>query len=136
MLIVGGGPAGLECALTLGKRGYRVQLAEARRELGGRVTLESRLPGLSSWGRVRDYRLGQLGRLANVEIYPESQLAAADVAGIGLPPCGPGDRGRAGAATASAMPIRCRARSRARPASSRPTTFWTAACPTVACRDL
>ena len=56
VLVVGGGPAGLECAMTLGKRGYRVMLAEARRELGGRVALESRLPGLASWGRVRDYR--------------------------------------------------------------------------------
>src|ERR671923_1521274 len=42
VLIVGGGPAGLECAVALGKRGYTVALAEARKELGGRVTRESR----------------------------------------------------------------------------------------------
>jgi dimethylamine/trimethylamine dehydrogenase len=82
VLVVGGGPAGLECAMTLGKRGYRVMLAEARRELGGRVTLESRLPGLSSWGRVRDYRVGQIGRLSNVEVFLESRLSAADIAGM------------------------------------------------------
>ena len=34
MLVVGGGPAGLEAARALGKRGYRVQLAEAESELG------------------------------------------------------------------------------------------------------
>jgi dimethylamine/trimethylamine dehydrogenase len=79
VLVVGGGPAGLECAMTLGKRGYRVMLAEARRELGGRVALESRLPGLSSWARVRDYRLGQIERLANVEVFLESRLSAADI---------------------------------------------------------
>ena len=78
VLVVGGGPAGLECAMTLGKRGYRVMLAEARRELGGRVALESRLPGLSSWARVRDYRTGQIGRLPNVEVFLESRLSAAD----------------------------------------------------------
>jgi dimethylamine/trimethylamine dehydrogenase len=82
ILVVGGGPAGLECATSLGKRGYRVMLAEARRELGGRVSLESRLPGLSSWARVRDYRLGQLGKLANVEVFLESHMSAADIAAM------------------------------------------------------
>lgn len=69
ILIVGGGPAGLEAAVSLGKRGYDVTLAEARRELGGRVTLEMALPGLTEWGRVRDWRLDQIGRLPNVEFY-------------------------------------------------------------------
>jgi dimethylamine/trimethylamine dehydrogenase len=80
ILVVGGGPAGLEAAVSLGKRGYRVMLAEARRELGGRVSLESRLPGLASWARVRDYRLGQLAKLANVEVFRESSLSAGDIA--------------------------------------------------------
>ena len=72
VLIVGGGPAGLEAAVSLGKRGYEVTLAEARRELGGRVTLESALPGLAEWARVRDWRLNQIGKLPNVEFYRES----------------------------------------------------------------
>ncbi len=83
VLVIGGGPAGLECAMTLGRRGLRVLLAEARRELGGRATLESRLPGLSTWARVRDYREGQIGRLANVEVFRESRLAVGDVAELG-----------------------------------------------------
>ena len=37
VLVVGGGPAGLECARALGERGYPVTLAEATRELGGRI---------------------------------------------------------------------------------------------------
>ena len=80
ILVVGAGPAGLECARALGQRGYQVMLSEARRELGGRVTLEARLPGLSEWARVRDYRTQQLQAMANVEIYPESELGADDVA--------------------------------------------------------
>src|SRR5579871_4965679 len=82
ILVVGAGPAGLECAMTLGKRGYRVMLAEAKREPGGRVSLESRLPGLSSWARVRDYRLAQIERLPNVELFRESSLSANDVAAM------------------------------------------------------
>jgi dimethylamine/trimethylamine dehydrogenase len=72
VLIVGGGPAGLEAAVALGKRGYEVTLAEARRELGGRVTLESELPGLRQWARVRDWRLNQISKLSNVDYYLES----------------------------------------------------------------
>ena len=74
ILIVGAGPAGLEAALGLGQRGYQVTLAEARSETGGRVTRESRLPELNEWARVRDYRLGQIKRRPNVEIYLESEL--------------------------------------------------------------
>lgn len=72
VLIVGGGPAGLEAAVALGKRGYDVMLAEARRELGGRVSLESRLPGLNQWARVTEWRLNQIAKLSNVEYYLES----------------------------------------------------------------
>ena len=37
ILVVGGGPSGLECAVALGQRGYRVILSESLSELGGRV---------------------------------------------------------------------------------------------------
>ncbi len=72
ILVIGGGPAGLEAAMALGKRGYDVTLAEARTELGGRVTLESALPGLAEWARVRDWRLNQISKLSNVEFYLDS----------------------------------------------------------------
>jgi dimethylamine/trimethylamine dehydrogenase len=83
VLIVGAGPAGLECARVLGERGYEVLLAEARRELGGRATAESQLPGLSEWARVRDYRVQQIQRMTNVEVYRESELGAEDVLAVG-----------------------------------------------------
>ncbi len=79
VLIVGAGPAGLEAAVGLGKRGYDVLLAEAASQAGGRVSMESRLPGLASWARVRDYRLGQLEKLSNVTVYPGSTMTAADI---------------------------------------------------------
>jgi dimethylamine/trimethylamine dehydrogenase len=80
ILVVGAGPAGLEAAMSLGQRGYDVVLAEAApRELGGRVTLEARLPGLAAWIRVLDYRLAQLRRLRNVEIARGSTVTAEDV---------------------------------------------------------
>jgi dimethylamine/trimethylamine dehydrogenase len=80
VLIVGAGPAGLEAAVSLGQRGYDVVLAEAQpRELGGRVALEARLPGLAPWIRVLDYRLAQLRKLRSVEIARGSTVTAAEV---------------------------------------------------------
>jgi dimethylamine/trimethylamine dehydrogenase len=84
VLIVGAGPAGLEAARALGQRGYEVHLAEATDELGGRVSKESKLPGLAVWARVRDYRLTQLDKLPNVEIYRSSRLTAAQIREVGF----------------------------------------------------
>lgn len=83
VLIVGAGPAGMEAARVAGERGYEVMLAEARDEPGGRVTLESRLPGLNEWARVRDYRLQRLRTMTNVGIYPGSVMGVDDVLEVG-----------------------------------------------------
>jgi dimethylamine/trimethylamine dehydrogenase len=83
VLIVGAGPAGLEAAVTLAKRGVPVVLAEAG-EPGGRVTREARLPGLSEWNRVIDWRLGQLAKLPQVTLYPGSEMTTADIVETGL----------------------------------------------------
>ncbi len=85
VLIVGGGPAGLEAARACGQRGLEVVLAEAGEAWGGRVARECRLPGLASWGRVRDWRLGQLHKLPNVEMYLASPLDADDILSYGIP---------------------------------------------------
>ena len=84
VLIVGAGPAGLEAALELGKRGYRVALAEATTTLGGRVARERSLPGLSAWGRVADYRTGQIAPMPNVETYLDSRMTADDILEMGF----------------------------------------------------
>ena len=84
VLVVGSGPAGMEAALSCAKRGYDVALAEAKTEVGGRLTLERKLPGLSAWGRVIDYREFQLGKLSNAETYFDSNLSADQVLEFGF----------------------------------------------------
>ena len=84
VLVVGAGPAGMEAARALGLRGYQVALAEAGTGIGGRVRREARLPGLSKWGRVQDYREYQLGQMPNVEIYFDSELGAAEILEFGF----------------------------------------------------
>jgi len=83
VLVVGSGPAGLECALALGRRGYEVNVAEAQDDIGGRLRFETRLPGLAAWARVLDWRRGQLDRLSNVTIYRGNRLSADDVLELG-----------------------------------------------------
>ncbi len=82
ILIVGAGPAGLEAAMSLGRRGYDVALADAG-DGGGRAALEATLPGLSSYKRVSDYRLGQIEKLPNVSFFPGSRMDADSVREFG-----------------------------------------------------
>ncbi len=84
IMVVGAGPAGLEAARALGQRGYSVILTEARREAGGRVLLESALPGLIEWRRVIDYRLTQISKMPNVSFYPSSEMSAKDILESGI----------------------------------------------------
>ncbi|MBE0683186.1 MAG: FAD-dependent oxidoreductase [Anaerolineales bacterium] len=85
ILIVGAGPAGLEAARALGQRGYRVILADANREAGGRVLLESQLPNLIEWRRVIDWRLTQINKIENIFYYPSSPMTMKDILEAGAP---------------------------------------------------
>jgi len=84
-LVVGAGPAGLECAMQLAKRGYHVTVAEADAELGGRVSRESGLKGLGAWKRVADHRIYDLQQRGNVELFTESRLSSDDVLELDIP---------------------------------------------------
>ena len=79
ILIIGGGPAGLEAAMSLGKRGYEVTLAEKDMELGGRINKEIQLPGMSSYSRVKDYRTHQIDQLESVNVFLDNQMKVEDV---------------------------------------------------------
>ncbi len=80
VLVVGGGPAGLEAALVLGQRGYQaVHLVEQQAEVGGKLLWMRRLPTLGDWGRVLDWRSVQVGRLDNVQVITGRQMSTDDV---------------------------------------------------------
>ena len=79
-LVVGAGPAGLECAIVLAKRGLRrVHLVEAEEELGGAMRWIPRLPGLGEWARVVNWRRIQLDGLRNIEVMTGLRLDARGV---------------------------------------------------------
>jgi len=84
VLVVGAGPAGLECSLQLAKQGYSVMLAEATDEVGGRLLNESSLPGLASYRRVSDYRRQLLSAMPNVDVLLGNRLSANDIVETGI----------------------------------------------------
>ena len=83
VLVIGGGPAGLEAALVAARQGYDVTLAEQNNDWGGRVLQESQLPGLAEWRRVRDYRVWALSQLGNVAMYTDSPMGVDEISSLG-----------------------------------------------------
>jgi 2,4-dienoyl-CoA reductase-like NADH-dependent reductase (Old Yellow Enzyme family) len=62
VVVVGGGPAGLEAAWVAAARGHRVTLLERGEELGGAIRWAQRLPGRSEIADLADWRLGECER--------------------------------------------------------------------------
>lgn len=84
VLIVGAGPAGMEAAVTLGKRGFdAVHLVDTQSEMGGHLNWMTTMPGLRAWRRVAEYRERQISKLPNVEFIPNTTMTASDICEYG-----------------------------------------------------
>jgi len=76
VLIVGGGPSGLEAATVLALRGYKVVLFEKDAELGGQLLLASKPPRKQRLQKLIDYYANRVRSLhVDVRIGQESTLA-------------------------------------------------------------
>lgn len=69
VVIVGGGPAGLECARVARLRGHRVVLFEQSRDLGGQTLLARQAPGRQDFDGACRYTAAQCRKLG-VDIRP------------------------------------------------------------------
>ncbi len=78
VLVIGGGPAGMEAARVAALRGHQVVLAEATGELGGMMNFAARLPkrhgiaDITKWQEAEIFRLG-------VEVRLGTYMEAEDV---------------------------------------------------------
>ena len=78
VLVIGGGPAGLEAARVAALRGHRVTLAEAARDLGGCVNIAKRAPRRLGIGDITDWLEREVYRLG-VDVRTNSYLEVQDV---------------------------------------------------------
>jgi 2,4-dienoyl-CoA reductase-like NADH-dependent reductase (Old Yellow Enzyme family)/thioredoxin reductase len=78
VVVVGGGPAGLEAARVAAERGHDVTLFEAAPKLGGQVLLAARASWRGDVIGVTDWRAAELEALG-VEVRVNSYAEAADV---------------------------------------------------------
>ncbi len=63
VLVVGGGPAGLEASRTAALRGHDVHLHEATRRLGGQVAIAATAPHRSDIGAITEWLTSEIERL-------------------------------------------------------------------------
>jgi 2,4-dienoyl-CoA reductase (NADPH2) len=79
--VIGGGPGGLEAALTAALRGHQVSLFEARQSFGGQFLYAASVPHRHGLRRLIDWQLNEL-RVLNVSLHLGVRIShAADLPG-------------------------------------------------------
>ncbi|HEX6239024.1 MAG TPA: mycofactocin system FadH/OYE family oxidoreductase 1 [Acidimicrobiales bacterium] len=82
VLVVGGGPAGLEAARVAAGRGHRVTLAERSDRLGGMVPVAAAGSGRERLAAAADWLAAECERLG-VKVETGREITAVDLAGVG-----------------------------------------------------
>ena len=78
VVVVGGGPAGMEAARVAAERGHRVTLLEATPQLGGQLLLATRAGWRRDMISIVDWRIAELDHLG-VQVHYNSYADGADV---------------------------------------------------------
>ncbi|MCY4426926.1 MAG: FAD-dependent oxidoreductase [Halieaceae bacterium] len=78
ILVVGGGPAGMEAARVSALKGHQVVLVEAAAQLGGQMQLAKKAPFRLSIGDITDWQERQLSQLG-VEVKLNTYMEAGDI---------------------------------------------------------
>lgn len=81
VVVVGGGPAGMQAALTGARAGHEVDLHEARESLGGQLDMAAAVPGRKELERIVEYFSAVLPR-EGVRIHLGKRLSAGEIAAM------------------------------------------------------
>lgn len=80
VMIVGGGPAGMEAARIAAMRGHEVSLYEKEKALGdGQLKLAAAAPHKEKWNWLRDYLTTQIGKL-NIKVHLGTEVTPSTIA--------------------------------------------------------
>jgi NADPH-dependent 2,4-dienoyl-CoA reductase/sulfur reductase-like enzyme len=81
VLVIGGGPGGLECARVAAERGHQVILVERARSLGGQIQVAAQAPGRAELGQIAQYLAGRC-EAAGVDLRLATEATAGSVAAL------------------------------------------------------
>jgi 2,4-dienoyl-CoA reductase-like NADH-dependent reductase (Old Yellow Enzyme family) len=87
IVVVGAGPAGMECALTAALRGHEVIVLEKAARVGGQIWIGASSPLRKPWARIAEFYQRQAAKglfevRLNTEATPESVMALAPDAAV------------------------------------------------------
>lgn len=80
--VIGGGPGGIQAAMTLADRGFHVVLFEEREELGGSLNLANKAPGKFRMDNLIRYYRTQVEKRPNIEVRLNQKITADNVSEI------------------------------------------------------
>jgi dihydropyrimidine dehydrogenase (NAD+) subunit PreT len=78
--VVGAGPAGLECALTLGRAGVPVVVFDARETLGGQLAVAAAAPNRSGWRSLLSFYAAGIATAEDTEVRLNTSVTDRDLA--------------------------------------------------------
>ncbi len=113
VMVIGGGPAGMEAARVAALRGHQVCLYEKSESLGGQIPLAAAPPGRSDFLNFARYLKGQMGKLdvdvhtgveATAEVV-EKEAPDAVILATGAEPVVPGIKGVEGSSVVLAWDV-------------------------------
>ena len=79
--VIGGGPAGMQAALTAAERGHEVTLFEKSDVLGGKLTFAEHVPFKYPLDAFRRYLIGQVAK-SSISVNLRTEVSAGDLTGF------------------------------------------------------
>ncbi len=77
VIIIGAGPAGIQAALTLTERGFKVKLYDKRTELAGSLNLANKAPNKFRMDNLVEFYRRQVEKNENIEVHLNTEVSTA-----------------------------------------------------------